>query len=299
MIRRRTVSIFAVILAALAMAWFLTKGPPPPSPNPPGTFSFAVLGDAPYYHHEELQYRVVLQDLDAHDLRSVIHVGDIFWRPCSDAMYLRTRAWFRGLRHRVVYTPGDNEWADCWEPRVGGYDPHDRLARIRRIFFDEPMIRQAGYPENARWREGDFVFATVHLIGARNGRRSEADDPEVNARTDAAIAWLRETFRENASAIVIATHANMFLETEDYRAPYVRVVEALDEEVARFGKPVLLVNGEDHEYLVDHPLPGRANLTRMQVPGSPLVGWVRVEVRPDAPSPFTFEQRLVPRWKYW
>ncbi len=76
------------------------------------------------------------------------------------------------------------------------------------------------------------------------------------------------------------------------------MIAALDEEVARFGKPVLLVNGEDHEYLVDHPLRS-PNFTRMQVPGSPLVGWVRVEVRPGAASPFTFEQRVVPRWKYW
>ena len=297
--RRRTLAFFLLILALAVSVWVVTKGPPPPSPNPPGAFSFAVLGDAPYYHHEEMQYRVVLQDLDAHDLQFVIHVGDIWWRPCSDAMYQRARGWFRSQRHRVYYTPGDNEWADCWEPRVGGYDPHERLAHLRSIFYDEPVTRQRGYPENMRWRDRDMVFATLHLIGARNGRRSSADDAEVNARTDAAIAWLRETFKENATAIVLAMHANMFPDMEEYRAPYKRVLAALDEEVARFGKPVLLVHGENHDYVVDHPLPNRPNFTRMQVPGSPLVGWVRVEVRPNAPSPFTFEPRVVPRWKYW
>ena len=41
------------------------------------------------------------------------------------------------------------------------------------------------------------------------------------------------------------------------------------------------------------------NVTRLEVPGSPLVGWVRVVVTPGATPSFAFEQRLVPRWKYW
>jgi hypothetical protein len=35
------------------------------------------------------------------------------------------------------------------------------------------------------------------------------------------------------------------------------------------------------------------------VPGSPLVGWVRVVVTPGSTPSFAFDQRLVPRWKYW
>ena len=37
----------------------------------------------------------------------------------------------------------------------------------------------------------------------------------------------------------------------------------------------------------------------MQVPGSPDVGWVRVVVSLGAAAFFSFEPRLVPRWKYW
>jgi hypothetical protein len=39
------------------------------------------MGDAPYYWWEELRFRLVLEDLDAYDLTSVISIGDIFWRP--------------------------------------------------------------------------------------------------------------------------------------------------------------------------------------------------------------------------
>jgi hypothetical protein len=61
---------------------------------------------------------------------------------------------------------------------------------------------------------------------------------------------------------------------------------------------VLLAHGDGHVYIVDHPLRPQ-NVTRMQVPGSPRVGWVRVFVREHASEPFAFEQHVVPSWKYW
>ena len=66
-----------------------------------------------------------------------------------------------------------------------------------------------------------------------------------------------------------------------------------------------MANGDEHTYTVDHPLVRRTtrrrleNLTRVQVPGSPEVGWVRVVVTPGAETPFAFEKHVVPRWKYW
>jgi hypothetical protein len=65
------------------------------------------------------------------------------------------------------------------------------------------------------------------------------------------------------------------------------------------------IHGDDHTYSVDHPLLRRTtgsrlmNLTRLEVPGSPRVGWVRVVVRPGAADPFAFDEHVVPRWKYW
>jgi hypothetical protein len=56
---------------------------------------------------------------------------------------------------------------------------------------------------------------------------------------------------------------------------------------------------------VDHPLLRRTTgrgleiLTRLQVPGSPEVGWVRVVVTPGVEAPFTFEKHVIPAWKYW
>lgn len=311
--------IAAAIVAALAVMFAVTSGPPPPKPSLPGTFSFAALGDAPYYPHEELRFRLVLEDINQYDLASVIHVGDIFWHPCTDAMYLRSRTRFNSLRHPVIYTPGDNEWSDCWEPGSGPFAPRERLAALRRIFFNPPtrslgarpiaLASQGGeFIENARWEREGIVFATVHLTGSWNstkpfpGRTAE-DDAEVRRRLDASVAWLRETFATatNANAVVIVFHAGLSLELprgHGYRKVYEAFIQALEEETERFRKPVLIVHGDHHEFIVDHPVPRLANLTRLEVPGSPDVGWVRVSVDPRDGT-FTFENHVVPRWKHW
>ena len=361
---RRTVAAAALgALLAVGLAW--TCGPPPPAPPPPGGFAVGALGDAPYNPHETLRHRLVLADLAAHELAWVLHVGDPLWRPCSDARYRRVRARLDRLPHPVVYTPGDNEWTDCWEEGSGGYAPRERLARLREVFFARPgrslggrpmeLVSQAGgeggaelgdggagdgssaaagegdlggtvggdaggavpgLPENARWWRGGVLAATVHLVGSSNGLadfpgRTAADDAEVGARTAAAVAWTRETFalarERGAAAVVVGFHANPGFEAvaEEYRQAFEPWPTVLAEEARRFGRPVLAVHGDDHDYLVDRPLaagwggPPAPNLTRLQVPGSPDVGWVRVVVNPGAADPFAFEERTVPRWKHW
>jgi hypothetical protein len=305
------------VLVLVAVAAFLARGLDPPTPNPPGSFSFAVMGDAPYSLPEELRFRLVLQDLDAHDLTTVISVGDIFWRPCDDAMYQRARDQFNGLRHPVIYTPGDNEWFDCWEPGSGGYEPQERLAKLRQIFYMTPaqslggkripLVSQPDFIENVRWTDHAFVFATVHLIGSANGRRpfpnrTEGDITAAKTRTDAAAAWLRETFSAaraaNAPAVVIAMQGAPFDDEAKDREPFEPFLTTLREEAARFERPVLIAHGDYHNYTVDRQL-GLANLMRLEVPGSPDVGWVRVAVTPSARDPFAFEPHVIPRWKFW
>jgi Calcineurin-like phosphoesterase len=298
------------VLVALAGVLFFTAGPPAPAPVPAGSFAFAALGDAPYYVWEEIRFRTVLEDLDQHDLAAVVHVGDIFWRPCTDEHYRKAFARLDHLRAPLVYTPGDNEWTDCWEPGSGAFEPLERLTRLRQIFFARPPAlprfqRQAVYVENARWEQQGVVFATVHITGSWQGTgRTPEENAAARERLDAAIAWMRETFAKstNAPAVVLAFHAGIRFQQprgHEWRAPYEPFIAALEEEAARFGKPLLLIHGDHHEYVVDHPIPRLKNLTRLEVPGSPDVGWVRVTVTPSAAAPFAFSPRVVPRWKYW
>ena len=321
------------VLVALVGFWLATRESPAPTPNGPGGFSFAVLGDAPYYFWEDIKYRRVLRELDAHPLEWVLHVGDIFWRPCSDARYRRTLDEFNRLTHAVIYTPGDNEWTDCWEPQTGEFAPLERLARIRRTFFTNPsqsLGRRAlalesqekspahrEFVENARWSHAGVIVATVHLVGSANGRkrfpaRTLEHDAEVGRRTQAAAAWVRETFalarEQDARAVVLGFHASPGFDLpvgHFWRESYEPFLTALEEEAESYARPVLIAHGDDHHYIVDRPLVRRTtgkridNLIRLEVPGSPDVGWVRVRVTPAAASPFDFEPHVVPWWKYW
>jgi hypothetical protein len=142
--------------------------------------------------------------------------------------------------------------------------------------------------------------------------RTSSDDDAAKRRTAAAVAWLRETFSEarslNASAVVLSFHASPDFEDspdDPDRQPFEPFLTILAEEAEHFSRPVLIAHGDDHTYTIDHPVVRSAtnhrleNVTRLEVPGSPQVGWVRVVVTPGAENPFAFELHLVPRWKYW
>jgi hypothetical protein len=124
----------------------------------------------------------------------------------------------------------------------------------------------------------------LHLVGGFGSERMAAT-----------IRWMRETFAHarsrDAAAVVLAFQANFDLHGDS--KPF---LAALEEEAKRFGKPVLAAHGDGHVYLIDRPLTGAPNVTRMQVPGSPRVGWVRVVVRDGS---FQFEPYVVPPWKYF
>jgi hypothetical protein len=317
-------------LGAIALAISLR---PRPEPDPPASFAFAVLGDAPYDFWEERQFRRVLRQLDEERLAFVLHVGDIFWHPCSDEMYRRRLLDFQALRHAVVYTPGDNEWTDCYETGSGAYRPLERLARLRSVFFPDPraslgrspmsLESQAGDPrfpefvENRRWSVGGVLFATLHLVGSSNAGeafpgRGPADDQERERRTQAAIAWLESTFAAargaEAPAVFLAFHGDIGIEEaagSRRRRPFEPFLAALESEAARSPFPVGVAHGDGHQPTVDRPLMERRNgrrlerLYRVEVPGSPEVGWVRVVVAPASDRPFRFEARRIPRWLFW
>jgi hypothetical protein len=256
-----------------------------------------------------------------------LHVGDLFWYPCSDEALEARLAEMRSVPHPVVYTPGDNEWTDCHDARTGSYDPLDRLAAIRRLFFVEPrrslgaasmtLVSQvddslyAEFPENVRWTRGGFVFATIHLVGSSNGleafpARTDAHDSEVERRSAAAIDWLDETFAaaEAAAAkgVVLAMHANIGLDPlVEPRVGYEPFVARLAENVESFSGVVLLIHGDSHEQRIDQPLKdaeGRiyASFTRLETFGSPDIGWMRVVVDTVAGRFIQYEPRRMRGW---
>jgi hypothetical protein len=325
---RSRVLLFAARMGAAGLiALNGCESPPPPTPLPPDSFAFAVFGDGPYDPRDAGPYRRVLRDVARSNVQWLIHVGDILWFPCSDEFYRKRRQDLDRAGYPVIYTPGDNEWTDCWDSQAGGYEPLDRLASLRRIFFSAPArslgvkslpLRSqasdsgfAEFPENALWTRGGFVFATIHVVGSDNGLeqfpgRGAANDAEVQRRIAAARAWLDTAFatakRDSAQGIVLAIHADMGLSHKS-TAPggYGELKAQLLAHVAAFHGEVVLIHGDSHIQRVDHPLTGPdggplRNFTRLETFGSPDIGWIRVVVDTAAGQITSYEPRRMRGW---
>jgi len=195
-----------------------------------------------------------------------------------------------------------------------GYDdPIGSLNLIRKIFFSKSKSlgqnriareQQPGFAENSRWKKGGVVFATVSVPGSDMG--FTITDPiratEAITRNRANVEWLKSTFnaatQDKAKAVVVSIHASLFLRGDggDFSnsilrggmlGPYYFIALAIRDLSEQFGKPVLLINGDFHDLVIDRPFmvsqgegapPKYANITRLQVYGAPELKAVTVSV---------------------
>lgn len=273
-------------------------------------FSFAVIGDTPYYSGEEWLFADMLKDIDREDLAFVVHVGDFKSgsSPCSDELFAQRLQQFQSVRHPFIFVPGDNEWTDCHR---SGADPLERLAKLRELFYPDAdslgrrklrLERQsadprfAEYRENVRWGIGAALFIGLNIPGSNNnfGRTPEMD-AEYARRGLANAAWLAQGFdlakKNGHAAVFIAIQANPRFEPSFWRPTtaadgYAAFRQDLLAHTQAFGKPVILIHGDTHRYRVDQPLvdPATQNpvarFTRIESFGSPAVDWIRVTVDP-------------------
>ncbi len=298
-------------------------------PRGQGPFSFALIGDTPYGVAPGADYPPfdALTDAINHDqqVRWVMHAGDIKSgaTPCSDALLADRLHRFNAFDKPFVLTPGDNEWTDCHRAKAGGYAPLERLAALRRTFYADPQsslggrtmpvesqAMQPGYeefPEHQRWTRNGVIFATLHVVGSHNGLagfdgRSAADDAEVARRTEAAIAWLDDTFakaeRDDSPGVFLMMQADPGLERAAVdRTGFEDLLTVLEGHVRAFRKPVVLAHGDSHYFRVDKPglhsgdfLP---NLTRVETFGAGRVHWVKVTVDPKSAAVFDAQPMIV------
>lgn len=282
-------------------------------------FRIAVMGDLPYFPGDMAKFDRLVDRINAEAPAFSIHVGDIKGggTVCTDAAFGAVRDRFMAVQGAIFYTPGDNEWTDCHRGRAGGYDPLERLAKIRSMFFaDARSLGQSPLPyrrqsdtgehaqmvENAIWNHGGVVFATVHVVGSNNGfERTAASKAEWELRDRANKDWIRSVFdrarEQDAPAVVIAMHANPAFESKKSRenadSGFRRTLKALARGSKAYRRPVLIVQGDHHRLIIDRPLRDRdgeivLNVTRLQVMGADEFGAVFVTIDPEAEDPFSF-----------
>ncbi|MFQ5564824.1 MAG: hypothetical protein ACE5EU_00455 [Paracoccaceae bacterium] len=253
-----------------------------------GGLRFMVFGDAPYTDEQI----VVLEDTVAPAIRDagfefLIHLGDLKGgrESCTDALigerYKQLMALHPG---RVFYTPGDNEWTDCDRPGAAQrFSELERLDHLRSLIASTSMnlpddwhyATQPNFPENARWTQGNVMFATVHIVSTNNGREEifldelETTLDLVDARDRANLTWLGAAFaaarESNSGAVVIATQADVTKRAGS--APCSAAVRircdafaAFRDQLLRlaagFKKPVLLVHGDTNPFCLDREFGG-------------------------------------------
>ncbi len=292
----------------------------------------AVIGDVPYGDAALAAFPTLIGAINADPkVRVAVHVGDIKSgsTECTEAWFEQVAQDFATFKDPLVYAIGDNEWTDCHRANNGGYDPLDRLAKVREIFFSDPGVTlggrkktveaQAGYPENVLWQESRVTFSAYHIIGSNNGldpwfggaetpAQTAARVAEVTARNAANITWLEHAFAtaeaQGSAGVVLFFQADLWhpadrAEGADF-SEHTAFVRRLSELAGAFGRPVLIVCGDSHDLRVDPGVPWfslygaapRANVTQVVVDRSieDDMDWLRLHVDPAAPEVFSWEQ---------
>ena len=325
---RRLWTIAAVASSALtvAVAAAATTGTPV-NTGSANALTLAVIGDAPYGPARfETFPRLIESVNDDRKVDLAVHLGDIKSGStrCDDAYFGAIADRFADFKDPLVFTPGDNEWTDCHRVNNGQYVPTERLAKLREVFYPVPgttlggrpkqvIVQAAPFVENQLWFESRVAFGVVHVVGSNNGLAPwlGIGDPtpaarvaEVEARTAAAVAWIDATFDladdNDAQGIVIVMQADMWDGTSADLTGFRPIVQRLAERAAAFDGPVLVIEGDSHEYVVDQPLAAGSplhavttaapNVTRIVVQGSADFpdAWLRLTVDPRAESLFSW-----------
>ncbi len=289
-------------------------------------FEFALIGDLQYDAEEEIKFVNLIDDINQAKLAFVVHDGDFKSGAslCSDELFYQRYEQFNTFWHPFIFIFGDNEWTDCHRPAAGGYDPVERLGKLREIFTQGNfslgqrrlrLVRQSSsgdpryekFRENIRWMYGGVMFVGLNIPGSNNnfGRTPEAD-AEYFERNEANLVWMRESFAlandRGIRGVMIIIQANPRFDlppTAAGRAGYNDFLAALEQETLAIGKPVVLVHGDTHNFRIDKPLLGSRSgrriedFTRVETFGTPDVHWLRVTVDFRDPDLFSFRQEIV------
>jgi hypothetical protein len=279
---------------------------------------FALIGDTPYAAYQLAQVDELIREINDSRAEFTVHVGDIKSGStlCSDELIEQRYTQLQQLKNALVYTPGDNEWTDCHRRNAGMFEPLERLAKVRSLFFPKPAFTTgrrpfrvypqssdpayAPYVENSFFVRSNVVFATVHAVGSNNGlapwdgigetaeapRQDRLD--EVEQRTQAALAWIdfafQEAERRGAAGVFLAMQADPAFEAEAgsaLRSGFDELLTRISERSIAFARPVVLAHGDSHLFRVDKPLTAPTHDPNIESGARRLEDFTRVETFGD------------------
>jgi hypothetical protein len=171
-------------------------------------FTLAVYGDAPYgtsptdtSEFDATPAFIANVNADP-DVSSVIHVGDIHSgkQYCTAAYDRSVAALWKTFADPLVYTPGDNEWADCHKVAEGGGRYNSATGQIDPVLdpaTGEPVDHASGNPvANLDLVRQSFFPEPGHTLGSGTLRvLSQAQVPDrahpEDARYVENVLWVK------------------------------------------------------------------------------------------------------------
>lgn len=314
---------------AAAAAFAALAAATPAAAAGPNAFEVMAFGDVPYKIPQD--YAAVdrlIGAINAAKPALTLHVGDVKSgsAPCSDEVLKKAFEQMQTVESPLLYTIGDNEWVDCHRKDAGGFDPRERLKKVREIFFAKPglslgrnpvpvesqglaMPEFSTYVENTRLEKNGVLFVGVHVPGSNNG--FETIDPvpaaqEFAARDKANVAWINASFAKakdgGAKGLVIFIQADF----DESRLPnktlpresgFIGTLNAIEAGAKLLSRPVLLVHGDEHYFSAGpllnakgKPIPGVTNLMLF---GETEIHGVKITVDPDSAGVFGFTPIIV------
>jgi hypothetical protein len=250
--------------------------------------SFAAIGDGPYAPEEwPLLAEQIVTESNNPDSAFVVHLGDITHGTdvLPEWYYIGVAGLLKISQKPVYVVIGDNEWNDLNDPATGWRLWRKHFEGFHRNFEGtRDTITQPAQPDNFAFVRNGVLIIGLNIVGGR------IHDPAEWARRHANdLAWVNECldiYGDDVRAMVVCAQANPGDPEKhgDFFDPFA-------ERVAVFGKPVLYLHGDGHNY--EHQSPWRVpNLVRVQIDSigknPPLL--VTVTTNPD--EPFLFDRRL-------
>lgn len=134
-------------------------------------------------HRDDARFDRLIDAVNELTPAFTLHVGDTKSgkTSCDDAALEDILDEFDRFQAPLVYTPGDNEWRDCYKKKAARFAPLERLTTVRDMFFTKPeslgvatmpierqadlMPDYASYVENARFMHEQVMVVTAHIVG--------------------------------------------------------------------------------------------------------------------------------------
>lgn len=241
--------------------------------------TFSATGDYPYGSSE---IGIFQQHMDQHDLYSpsdfLVHVGDINaeWEGCSESRYIAVADMLTSLSVPAFIIPGDNEWIDCSSPGQGWQWWQDSFADFEGNFclpFD--VERQSVRRENWAFVHQGVLFCGINL--------PDGDVGDAVPRQQDDAGWVSFQMQDKGAqvrACVVFGHAGPSSQRTTFFNAFVSAS-------ADFGKPVLYIMGNDHDWLYDSPW-SQPNMRRLTVMAGGDEAPVQVTVGMSATNPWSF-----------